>query len=128
MKKLIVPVIASMAFATPTLAAEAGLVFGGGSTSSTSSAVAGSAGSSQSAIFGVTGQQSSAASNSKGYGQLLVNGNDMNASSDHTSQTTQQGTTASFGFAGSQNGNVAGAGGSSSASGGILGGWVFINP
>ena len=45
------------------------------------------------------------------------------SASNQTSTTGQQGSSTSLGFAGSQNGNTAGASGGSSASTGLLGGW-----
>jgi hypothetical protein len=127
-KKIILSVAITTAFASPALAAQAGIAVGGGSTSSTSGASAASTGSSGSAIFGVTGQQSSAGANSNGSGTQLFNGNNASSTSNHTSSTTQQGTSGSIGLAGSQNANGAGASGQSSASGQFGGIWLFLLP
>jgi len=113
---------------TPVLAAELGIAFGTGGTSSTSTAVAASQGSSASAIFGITGQQSSAGANSNGVAEQVISGNDSGSATTHTSTTTQQGTSASLGLAGSQNSNFAFGAGQSNAGNALVGVWLFANP
>ena len=55
-------------------------------------------------------------------------GNDQGSQSNHTSSTTQQGSTFSLGLAGSQNSNGTLGIGSSSASNNLVGVWLFVQP
>ena len=128
MKKLLLAAVASLAIAAPASAAELGIAFGTGGTNSSSTAVAGSQGSSGSVLFGVTAQQSSAGANSNGTAEQVIQGNDSGSQTTHTSTTTQQGSTFSFGLAGSQNSNIAFGAGQSNAGNNIAGVWLFANP
>ena len=121
----LIGLIASVAIATPASAVDLGIALGSGSTSSTSGAIAASQGSSGSLLFGFTGQQSSAGAASGGEAVSVMNGNDQLSSSIHQSETTQQGTSGSFGLAGSQNSNFAVGAGGSSASNQLIGVWLF---
>lgn len=124
MNKLILLAGAAMFAATPAMAVD---IIGGSTTSSASNAAVSSTGGSASLIYGTTTQQSSAGANSNGYGINLMPGDGSNSSlSNHTSVTAQQGSSASLGLAGSGNANVAGAHGASSASGGLLTGFLVF--
>ena len=122
----LIGLLASVAIATPAAAVDLGIALGSGSTSSTSGAIAASQGSSASAIFGFTGQQSSAGAASGGEAISVMDGNDQLSSSIHQSETTQQGTSGSFGLAGSQNSNFALGAGGSAASNNLVGVWLFV--
>lgn len=128
MKKLIAlaGLLGATMLATPAAAIDLGVALGSGSTSSTSGAIAASQGSSGSLLFGFTGQQSSAGAASGGEAVSVMDGNDQLSSSIHQSETTQQGTSGSFGLAGSQNSNFAVGAGSSSASNQLIGVWLFV--
>ena len=128
MKKIALALASLVLFSTPAMAVDFGIVAGSGASSSTSQALSGSQGSSASFIAGATVQQSSGAANSNGFGASSISGNNQLAVSNHTSQTTQQGSTASLGLAGSQNSNVTQAVGGSSAQNVLTGVWLFIQP
>jgi hypothetical protein len=130
MRKLIglVGALASVAFATPALAIDFGVAVGSGASQSNSTAISGSQGSSASALFGVTAQQSSGGAASAGFSESVMSGNDQGSQSQHTSATTQQGSTFSLGLAGSQNSNNTLGIGSSSASNNLVGVWIFAQP
>ena len=127
MKKIfaLAGLLAATVLATPAAAIDLGIAIGGGTTSSTSGAIAASQGSSASAFLGVTAQQSSAGAASGGEAISVMDGNDQLSSSIHQSETTQQGSTFSLGLAGSQNSNFAVGAGSSSASNQLVGVWLF---
>ncbi len=127
-KKIILSLAVTSMAASPAFAAQAGLVIGGGSTSSSSSAQASSVGSSGSMLLGTSRQQSSAGVVSSGVGAVSFNGPNVSSVTANKVDVAQQGTTSSIGLAGSHNANVAVGGGTSSATGGVLGGWVFYLP
>ncbi len=130
MKKLLVLLAAGAAMsATPAFAVDLGIAIGSGSTGSTSGAASQSVGGSlTSGPGGITGQQSSGAAQSTGFGSLVFSNNDMLASSGQNSQTAQQGTSASLGFATSANANQTLAQGQSAAFGNIASGWIYVGP
>jgi len=127
MKKIfaLAGLLASVALATPAAAVDFGLAVGTGSSQSNSTAVAGSQGSSASLIAGATTQTSQSLAASGGNAVSVLNGNDQASSSTHQSETLQTGSSASLGFAGSQNSNIASGFGGSSASNQLVAIWVF---
>ena len=118
----------STVLATQAMAIDLGIAAGTGSTSSTSLASSASQGSSGSLLAGATFQQSSGGAASGGEATSIMSGNDQFSSSVHQSETIQQGSSVSFGLAGSQNSNLTGALGGSAASNNLTGVWLFIQP
>lgn len=115
MKKLILAAVAALALPAAANAAEIGIAFGGGSTASSSTAIAATQGSSGSAIFGTTTQSSLAGAESGGEAVSVISGNDGFSASHHLTVTEQTGTSSSLGLAGSQNSGFGVGFGSSSA-------------
>ena len=66
-----------------------------------------SVGGSQAALFGVTGQQSSAVAGNQSFGATQLSGNDSAAQSGSIGFTQQQGSAAALGLAASANANLA---------------------
>jgi hypothetical protein len=128
MKKIfaLAGMLAATVLATPAAAVDFGLAIGAGSSSSSSTAVAGSQGSSASLIAGATTQTSQSLAASGGSAVSIMDGNDQSSTSVHQSETLQTGNSASLGLAGSQNSNFAFGAGSSSASNQLVGVWLFV--